>query len=59
MSIINLSYKIEGFLKIYVRNNGEVFVDKKNAINYEKMSDAIALTLSDQRLWTDLSNGIW
>ncbi len=33
MSIINLSYKVEGFLKIYDPNNGEIFVDKKNAIN--------------------------
>ena len=48
MSTINLSYKIEGFLKIYDPNNGEVFVDKRNAINYENMSDAIALTLSDR-----------
>ena len=31
MSIINLSYKVEGFLKIYDPNNHEVFVDKKNA----------------------------
>ena len=28
MSIINLSYKVEGFLKIYDPNNGEIFVDK-------------------------------
>jgi hypothetical protein len=48
MSIVNLSYKIEGFLKIYDPNNGEVFVDKKNAINYENMSVAIADTLSSR-----------
>jgi hypothetical protein len=48
MSVINLSYKIEGFLKIYDPNNGEVFVDKKNAINYENMSEAIADTLSSR-----------
>jgi hypothetical protein len=46
MSVINLTYKIEGFLKIYDPNNGEIFVDKKNAINYENMSEAIADTLS-------------
>jgi len=46
MSIINLAYKVEGFLKIYDPNNGEIFVDKKNAINYENMSIAIANTLS-------------
>lgn len=44
--MINLSYKVEGFLKIYDPNNGEIFVDKKNAINYENMSIAIANTLS-------------
>jgi hypothetical protein len=33
MSVITLSYKIEGFLKIYDPNDGETFVDKKNAIN--------------------------
>lgn len=48
MSVINLSYKIEGFLKIYDPNNGDVFVDKHNAINYENMSEAIADTLSNR-----------
>lgn len=48
MSVITLSYKIEGFLKIYDPNNGEVFVDKHNAINYENMSEAIADTLSSR-----------
>ena len=48
MSVINLSYKIEGFLKIHDPNNGEVFVDKFNAINYENMSEAIADTLSNR-----------
>jgi len=48
MSIINLQYKIDGFLKIYDPNTKEVFVDKKNAINYENMSDALANTLSDR-----------
>jgi hypothetical protein len=46
MSGINITYKVEGFLKIYDPNNGEVFVDKKNAINYENMSEALADTLS-------------
>jgi hypothetical protein len=48
MSIVTLSYKVEGFLKIYDPNNGEVFVDKHNAINYENMSEAIADTLSSR-----------
>lgn len=46
--MINLSYKVEGFLKIYDPNTLEVFVDKKNAINYENMSEAIADTLSSR-----------
>ena len=46
MSVITLSYRIEGFLKIYDPNNGEIFVDKKNAINYENMSESIANSLS-------------
>jgi hypothetical protein len=48
MSVIQLSYKVEGFLKIYDPNSMEVFVDKKNAINYETMSEAIADSLSAQ-----------
>jgi len=48
MSVITLSYKVEGFLKIYDPNNGDVFVDKHNAINYENMSEAIADTLSSR-----------
>ncbi len=43
--MITLSYKIDGFLKIYDPNSGEIFVDKKNAINYEYMSEAFADTL--------------
>jgi hypothetical protein len=39
---------VQGFLKIYDPNNGEVFVDKKNAIHYENISESIALTLSNQ-----------
>lgn len=46
--MITLSYKIEGFLKIYDPNSGEIFVDKKNAINYENMSEALADTLSNR-----------
>ena len=48
MSLITLSYKVEGFLKIYDPNSGEVFVDKNNSINYENMSEAIADTLSSR-----------
>jgi hypothetical protein len=48
MSVITLSYKVEGFLKIHDPNSGEVLVDKHNAINYENMSEAIADTLSSR-----------
>lgn len=40
--------KIEGFLKVYDPNSNEVFVDKKNAIHYENISEAIAYTLSSR-----------
>lgn len=40
--------KIEGFVKIHDPNNGEIFVDKKNAIHYENISIAMAQTLSNR-----------
>ena len=40
--------KIEGFVKIHDPLNGEVFVDKKNAIHYENISIAMAETLSNR-----------
>lgn len=46
--MITVSYKIEGFLKIYDPKSLEVFVDRKNAINYENMSEALADTLSNR-----------
>ena len=42
--------KIEGFGKIHDPNNGEVFVDKKNAIHYENISIALAQTLADREI---------
>lgn len=42
--------KIEGFVKIYDPNNGEIFVDKKNAIHYENMSLALAQSLANKSL---------
>lgn len=42
--------KIEGFVKIHDPVTGEVFVDKKNAINYENISIAMAQTLSHRDL---------
>lgn len=46
--IITVNFQVEGFLKIYDPNTKEVFVDKKNAINYENMSEAMADTLSSR-----------
>ena len=48
MSNIMIPMKIEGFLKVYDPNNNEVFVDKKNAIHYENISEAIGYTLSSR-----------
>lgn len=38
--------QVEGFLKIHDPKSGQVFVDKKNAIHYENISEAIAFALS-------------
>lgn len=43
-------YKFEGFLKIFDPNDGTVFVDKRNAINYENISISMAQTLSNRPL---------
>jgi hypothetical protein len=42
--------KIDGFLKIHDPNNGEIFVDKHNAIHYENMSISLAETLANRPL---------
>jgi hypothetical protein len=39
---------IQGFLKVYDPQSGEVFVDKKNAIHYENISICMANTLADR-----------
>jgi hypothetical protein len=48
--MITTSVAIQGFLKIYDPNNGEMFVDKKNAIHYENMSYALAQSIANKDL---------
>jgi len=43
-----LPFQALGFLKIYDPNSGEVFLDRKNAINYENMSLSIANSLANR-----------
>ncbi len=46
--ISNATPKIEGFVLITDKDTGEVLVDKKNAIHFENMSEAIALSLANR-----------
>lgn len=40
--------QIQGFIKIFDPNSGEILVDKKNAIHYENISISMAQTLSNR-----------
>lgn len=40
--------KVEGHIKIFDPQSGEVYVDKRNAIHYENMSEALALSLGNK-----------
>lgn len=48
MSQVTIPIQIEGFLRVFDPNNGEVFYDGHNAIHYENISVAIADTLSSR-----------
>jgi len=39
---------VQGHIKIFDPNSGEVYVDKRNAIHYENISEAIAYTLANK-----------
>lgn len=41
-------FHLEGHIKIFDPENGEIFIDKRNAIHYENMSVAMAQSLSNQ-----------
>jgi hypothetical protein len=48
-------FHFEGHIKIFDPQNGEVFIDKRNAIHYENMSVAMVQSLSNQGLGTVFS----
>ena len=48
--MIHIPVAVQGWLKIYDPNSGEIFQDKKNAIHYENMSIALAQSLGDKSL---------
>lgn len=41
--------KVDGFLKIFDPKTNEVFVDKHNAIHFENISEALALSLANKK----------
>jgi hypothetical protein len=44
----NNGVHVEGHIKIFDPENNEVFVDKRNAIHFENMSEALATTLANK-----------
>jgi hypothetical protein len=48
MNQINLGVKIEGFVKIFDKNSGEVLMEKCNAVHYENFSQALAYSVANK-----------
>ena len=46
--MIRSNIQVQGFVKIWDPRSGDVFVDKKNAINYENFSIALADSISNR-----------
>lgn len=44
----NSGVQVQGHIKIFDPESGEVFVNKRNAIHYENMSEALALSLANK-----------
>lgn len=44
----NSGVHVEGHIKIFDPENNEVYVDKRNAIHFENMSEALATTLANK-----------
>ena len=52
---------VQGHIKIYDPSNGEIFVQKRNAIHYENMSLALAESIANmsQGFIYEMSFGNW
>lgn len=44
----SIELKIEGFVKIFHPDNGEILVEKSNAIHYENFSEALAYSIANK-----------
>ena len=47
---------ISGHIKIFDPNSGEVIVDKRNAIHYENISEALEVALAHSDMVPDYTN---
>lgn len=45
----NSGVRVEGHIKIWDPNTGEVIINKRNAIHYENFSEALALSIGNQQ----------